>query len=81
MLTPVSRIWDNRLISNLAIASNGPTLNISLRHDDYKLEKLFKELIDFKYLSDSELSSAAWEDFIVRDYDDGSEEYRINTLW
>ena len=32
-------------------------------------------------MSDSELSSAAWKDAIVGEYDDGSKEYRIDTLW
>ena len=45
------------------------------------MEKLCEEFIDFKSLSDSELSSATWEDAIVREYDYGSKEYRINTLW
>ena len=45
------------------------------------MEKLYEEFIDFKSLSDSELSSATWEYAIVREYDYGSKEYRINTLW
>ena len=42
---------------------------------DYEMDKLFEEFINFKSLSDSELSSGAWE------VDDGSKEYRIHTLW
>ena len=42
-----------------------------LKYDD----KLFEEFIDFKSLSDSELPPGAWE------VDDGSKEYRIDTLW
>ena len=38
------------------------------------MDKLFEEFIDFKSLSDSELSPGAWE------VDDGSKEYRIDTL-
>ena len=45
------------------------------------MEKLFEEFIDFKSLSHSELSSATWEDAIVREHDYGSKEYRVNTLW
>ena len=45
------------------------------------MEKLFEGFIEFKSLSDSELSSPAWEDAIVREYDDGSKEYRIDTFW
>ena len=45
------------------------------------MEKLFEEFIDFKSLSDSEVSSAAWKDAIVTEYNDGSKEYRIDTLW
>ena len=44
------------------------------------MEKLFEEFIDFKSLSDSEVSSAAWKDAIVTEYNDGSKEYRIDTL-
>ena len=39
------------------------------------MDKLFEEFIDFKSLSDSELPPGAWE------VDDGSKEYRIDTLW
>ena len=39
------------------------------------MDKLFEEFIDFKLLSDSELSLGALE------VDDGSKEYRIDTLW
>ena len=46
-----------------------------LQYDDYEMDKLFEEFIDFKSLSDSELPSGAWE------VDDGSKEYRIHTLW
>ena len=42
-----------------------------LQYDDYKMEKLFEEFIDFKSLSDSELTSAAWENAIMRE----------DTLW
>ena len=45
------------------------------------MEKFFKEFLDFKSLSDPELSSAAREDAIIREYDDGSKEYGINALW
>ena len=38
------------------------------------MDKLFEEFIDFKSLSDSELPPGAWE------VDDGSKEYRIDTL-
>ena len=51
-----------------------------LQYDDYEMEKLFEEFIDFKSLSDSEVSSAAWKDTIVTEYNDGSKEYRIDTL-
>ena len=34
-----------------------------------------------KFLSDSELSSATWEDAIIKEYDDDSKEYRIDSLW
>ena len=43
-----------------------------LQYNDYEMENLFEECIDFKSLSDSELSSAVLEDAIVREYDDGS---------
>ena len=46
-----------------------------LQYDDYEMDKLFEEFIDFKSLSDSELPPGAWE------VDDGSKEYRIDTLW
>ena len=46
-----------------------------LQYDDYEMDKLFEEFIDFKLLSDSELSLGALE------VDDGSKEYRIDTLW
>ena len=46
-----------------------------LQYDDYEMYKLFEEFIDFKSLSDSELPPGAWE------VDDGSKEYRIDTLW
>ena len=39
------------------------------------MDKLFEEFIDFKSLSDSELPPGAWE------VDNGSKEYRIDTLW
>ena len=39
------------------------------------MDKLFEEFINFKSLSDSELPLGAWE------VDDGSKEYRIDTLW
>ena len=39
------------------------------------MDKLFEEFIDFESLSDSELPPGAWE------VDDGSKEYRIDTLW
>ena len=52
-----------------------------LQYDDYEIDKLFEEFIDFKSLSDSELPSAAWEDATVKEFDDGSKEYRIDTLW
>ena len=45
-----------------------------LQYDDYEMDKLFEEFIDFKSLSDSELPPGAWE------FDDGSKEYRIDTL-
>ena len=45
-----------------------------LQYDDYEMDKLFEEFIDFKSLSDSELPPGAWE------VDDGSKEYRIDTL-
>ena len=51
-----------------------------LQYNDYETEKLFEEFIDFKSLSDSEVSSAAWKDAIVTEYNDGSKEYRIDTL-
>ena len=51
------------------------------QYDDYEMEKLFEEFIDFTSLSDSEVSSAAWKDAIVTEYNDGSKEYRIDTLW
>ena len=51
-----------------------------LQYNDYEMEKLFEEFIDFKSLSDSEVSSAAWKDAIVTEYNDGSKEYRIDTL-
>ena len=44
------------------------------------MEKLFEEFIDFEFLSDSELSSAAWEDVNIREYEGGSKEYRIDAL-
>ena len=46
-----------------------------LQYDDYEMDKFFEEFIDFKSLSDSELPPGAWE------VDDGSKEYRIDTLW
>ena len=46
-----------------------------LQHDDYEMDKLFEEFIDFESLSDSELPPGIWE------VDDGSKEYRIDTLW
>ena len=46
-----------------------------LQYDDYEMDKLFEEFIDFKSLSDSELPPGAWE------VDNGSKEYRIDTLW
>ena len=48
---------------------------VILQYDDYKMDKLFEEFINFKSLSDSELPLGAWE------VDDGSKEYRIDTLW
>ena len=51
------------------------------QYDDYKMEKLFEEFIDFTSLSDSEVPPAAWKDAIVTEYNDGSKEYRIDTLW
>ena len=51
-----------------------------LQDDDYEMDKLFEEFIDFESLSDSELPSAAWEDAAVKEFDDGSKEYRIDTL-
>ena len=44
------------------------------------MEKLFEQFIDFKSLSDSELSSTAWAEAVVREYD-GLKEYWIDTLW
>ena len=38
------------------------------------MEKLFEQFIDFKSLSDSELSSTAWAEAVVREYD-GLKEY------
>ena len=54
---------------------------VILQYDDYEMDKLFEEFIDFKSLSDSELPSAAWEDATVKEFDDGSKEYKIVTLW
>ena len=51
-----------------------------LQYDDYEMEKLFEEFIDLEFSSDSELSSAAWEDVNIREYDGGSKEYRIDAL-
>ena len=50
------------------------------QYDDYKMEKLFEEFIDFTSLSDSEVPPAAWKDAIVTEYNDGSKEHRIDTL-
>ena len=50
-------------------------------YDDYEMDKLFEQFIGFKSLSFSELPSAAWEDATVKEFDDGSKEYRIDTLW
>ena len=52
-----------------------------LQYGDYEMQKLFEKFNDFKSFSDSELSAAVWEGAIVREYDDGWKEYRINTLW
>ena len=39
-----------------------------IQYDDYEMDKLFEEFVDFKSLSDSELLPDAWE------VDDGSKE-------
>ena len=78
MLTPVSGRWHNRLISipnGLTLSNFWEKYKGILQYDDYEMDKLFEEFIDFKSLSDSELPSGAWE------VDDGSKEYRIDTLW
>ena len=52
-----------------------------LQFDDQEIERLFEEFIEFKSLSDDELPSNALNDATISTYDDGSVEYRMDTIW
>ena len=52
-----------------------------LQYDTQEMDKLYEEFVDYKTLTDSEMPAAAWEDAVIREYEDGTSEYRIDTLW
>ena len=47
----------------------------------YEKEGLYEQFVEFKCLSDDELPTDTLKDAILSEHDDGSIEYRMDTIW
>ena len=47
----------------------------------YEIEGLYEQFVEFKCLSDDELPTDTLKDAILSEHDDGSIEYRMDTIW
>ena len=52
----------------------------SLQFDNYEIEHLYEQFVEFKCLSDHELPAGKIKDAILSEHADVSIEYRMNTI-